>query len=427
MQKRREFIKKAGIAGGLIGLAPFSGISNSALSFPHSLTGIPLSPPLENDDFWAWVQDSYTESPSLINLNNGGVSPQPKSVQEVFEHYNRMCNEAPSYYMWRILDKGRESLRTKLAELAGCSSEEITVNRNTTEALGTVVFGLNLKKGDEVVLSKYDYPNMMNALKQREQRDGIILKWVDLEMPTESDELIVKKYAEQFTANTKLVLITHIINWTGQILPARKIADAAKAKGIEVMVDGAHSFAHLNYKINDLNCDYFGTSLHKWLCAPFGTGLLYVRKEKIKNLWPLFPSDTPQSEDIRKYEALGTRSFATEQAISQAIDFHNAIGAKRKEERLRYLKNYWAEKVKNMKGVKLYTSLKPEYACALTTIGIEGMEAGEIESTLLSKYNIHTTPVKYEKVNGVRITPHVYTKLSDLDRLVKAFSEITKS
>jgi len=427
MHKRRDFIKKAGLAGGLLSLAPLSGISNTTNQHANSLIGIPLAPPLENDDFWAWVQDSYTESPSLINLNNGGVSPQPKSVQEVFEHYNRMCNEAPSYYMWRILDKGRESLRTKLSELAGCSPEEITVNRNTTEALGTVVFGLNLKKGDEVVLSKYDYPNMMNALKQREQRDGIILKWVDLDMPTENDEIIVKKYTEQFTANTKLVLITHIINWTGQILPARKIADAAKAKGIEVMVDGAHSFAHLNYKISDLNCDYFGTSLHKWLCAPFGTGLLYVRKEKIKNLWPLFPSDTPQSDDIRKYEALGTRSFAIEQAISQAIDFHNAIGIKRKEERLRFLKNYWMEKVKPMKGVKFYTSPKPEFSCALCTIGIEGKEAGEIESTLLSKYNIHTTPVKYEKVNGVRITPHVYTKLSDLDRLVKAFGEITKS
>lgn len=427
MHKRRDFIKKAGLAGGLLSLAPLSGISNTSNQHANSLIGIPLTPPLENDDFWAWVQDSYTESPSLINLNNGGVSPQPKSVQEVFEHYNRMCNEAPSYYMWRILDKGRESLRTKLSELAGCSPEEITVNRNTTEALGTVVFGLNLKKGDEVVLSKYDYPNMMNALKQREQRDGIILKWVDLDMPTENDEIIVKKYTEQFTANTKLVLITHIINWTGQILPARKIADVAKAKGIEVMVDGAHSFAHLNYKISDLNCDYFGTSLHKWLCAPFGTGLLYVRKEKIKNLWPLFPSDTPQSDDIRKYEALGTRSFAIEQAISQAIDFHNAIGIKRKEERLRFLKNYWMEKVKTMKGVKFYTSPKPEFSCALCTIGIEGKEAGEIESTLLSKYNIHTTPVKYEKVNGVRITPHVYTKLSDLDRLVKAFGEITKS
>ncbi|NUM50315.1 MAG: aminotransferase class V-fold PLP-dependent enzyme [Flavobacteriales bacterium] len=427
MQKRREFLKQAGIAGSLLSLAP---LSSMATSFTHGslgLTGIPLSPPSADNDFWAWVQEAYTESPSLINLNNGGVSPQPKTVQEVFEHYNRMCNEAPSYYMWRILDKGRESLRTKLADLAGCNTEEICINRNTTEALGTVVFGINLKKGDEVVLSKYDYPNMMNALKQREKRDGIVLKWVELDMPTENEELIVKKYTEQFTPNTKLVLITHIINWTGQILPVKKIADTAKAKGIEVMVDGAHSFAHLQFRINELNCDYFGSSLHKWLCSPFGSGLLYVRKEKIKNLWPIFPSDNPQSEDIRKFEALGTRSFATEQAISQAIDFHNAIGAKRKEDRLRFLKNYWMEKVKPMKGVKFYTSAKPEFSCALTTIGIEGKDAGELESSLLSKYNIHTTPVKYEKVNGVRITPHVYTKLSDLDRLVNAFKELTNS
>lgn len=222
MQKRREFLKQAGIAGSLLSLAPLSSMATSFTHSSSSLTGIPLSPPSADDDFWAWVQEAYTESPSLINLNNGGVSPQPKTVQEVFEHYNRMCNEAPSYYMWRILDKGRESLRTKLADLAGCHTEEICINRNTTEALGTVVFGLNLKKGDEVVLSKYDYPNMMNALKQREKRDGIVLKWVELDMPTENDEIIVKKYTEQFTPNTKLVLITHIINWTGQILPAKK-------------------------------------------------------------------------------------------------------------------------------------------------------------------------------------------------------------
>ncbi len=420
MSSRRKFLKQTGLAAGAFSLAPafaIPGMHEGA--FQHT-----LSAPTNEEDFWSWVQESYTESPTLLNLNNGGVSPQPKTVQQVFEHYNKLCNEAPSYYMWRILDKGREALREKLALLAGCSPEEIAINRNTTEALGTVVFGLPLKKGDEVVLSKYDYPNMMNALKQREKRDGIVLKWIDFDFPMEDEDAIVKKYTEQFTSKTKLVLITHMINWTGQLLPVKKIALAARTKGIEVMVDAAHTFAHIPYSINDLSCDYLGTSLHKWLCAPFGTGLLYVRKEKIKSLWPAYPNDTPESDDIRKFEALGTRSFPTEQAIAQAIDFHHTIGTKRKEERLRTLKNYWLEKVATMPRIVRYTSLKPEFSCALATIGIKGMDAGEIEITLLSKYNIHTTPVKYEKINGVRITPHVYTRFSDLDKLIKALKDM---
>jgi selenocysteine lyase/cysteine desulfurase len=314
----------------------------------------------------------------------------------------------------------------KLADLAGCDAEEVAINRNATEALGTVIFGLNLKKGDEVVLTKQDYPNMLQAWKQREMRDGIKLNFINLELSIENEDLIVQKFIEVFTPRTKVVMITHMINWTGQILPVKKIANIARSKGIEVLVDGAHTFAHLDYKISELDCDYYGTSLHKWLSAPIGSGMLYVRKDKIKGLWPLFPSNNPQADDIRKFEVLGTRSFPIEQAIGQAINFQNAIGNKRKEERLRFLKNYWAEKIVSLPKIKLNTSLKPAYSCALANFSIEGMTPAEIESTLFSKYKIHTSPIVWENIKGVRVAPHVYTPLKDLDRLVEAITYLSR-
>ena len=246
--------------------------------------------------------------------------------------------------MWRILDQGREPLREKIALLAGCSAEEIAFNRNTTEGLNTIIFGLNLKAGDEVVLTKYDYPNMMNAWKQREKRDGIKLVWIDLDLPVESDDVFVEKFANAITDKTKIVHITHMLNWTGQILPARKIADIAHKRGCQVIVDASHSFVHIDYKISDLDCDYYATSLHKWLCAPFGTGFMYIRKGMVKNVWALLSAPIPDADNIGKFEALGTRSFAAEMAIGNAIDFHYLIGSKRKEQRLRYLKNYLCEK-----------------------------------------------------------------------------------
>jgi len=415
---RRDFVKTLGFMFGA------SMIYNNSTALSETLAQQMLQD--NSEDFWAWVQQSYTSNPSVINLNNGGVCPQPRVVQEAFMTYNQICNQGPAYYMWQIVDKGREPLRGKLAKLAGCSAEEIAINRNTTEALDTVIFGLTMAKGDEVVLSKYDYPNVINAWKQREIRDGVVIKWVDLPVPVENDSEIVSAFESAFTSRTKIVNITHMINWNGQILPAKKIAQAAHRRGIEVIVDAAHTFAHINYSFAELECDYLGTSLHKWLCAPFGTGMLYVKKDKIKNIFPLFPNPEPQSDDIRKFEAMGTRSFPAEQAAGEAINFHNNIGSKRKEERLRYLRDYWAKAVADIDRVKFYTSFKPEYSCALFNFGIEGMEANEISSKLFDKDKLYTVAIKWEKINGVRVTPNVYTSLNDLDRLVDAIKEIAK-
>lgn len=380
-----------------------------------------------DDDFWRQIRLAYGASPTLINLNNGGVSPAPRATMDALDYYNRMCNEAPSYYMWRVLDQDREPLRESLAILGGAETDEVAINRNATEALNSVIFGLDFKPGDEVVLSKYDYPNMINAWKQREKRDGIKLVWVDLELPSEDEEYMVQAFTSKFTAKTRLVHVTHLINWCGQILPVRAIADRAHERGIEVLVDGAHSFALIDYKIPELGGDYWGTSLHKWLCGPFGSGMLWIKKDKIPKVWPLLSNGEPDGKDIRKFESLGTRSFPIEMAIGYSLDLHNLIGTKRKQDRLFYLKNYWVEQVKNIPNVKIQTSLHPRWGCAIATLGIEGKKGSEISDQLYSKFKIHTTGIEWEKVSGVRVTPNVYTTTEDLDKLVRAIHSIANT
>ncbi|HUM47135.1 MAG TPA: aminotransferase class V-fold PLP-dependent enzyme [Chitinophagales bacterium] len=379
-----------------------------------------------DEDFWALIREAYTVSPTIINLNNGGVSPQTRHVQEMQYKYIQMSNEAPSYYMWHVLDQGREPLRQKLADLAGCDAEEIAINRNATEALETVIFGLNLKAGDEVILTKQDYPNMIHAWEQREQRDGIKLSWLNLELAKENDDYFIQQLSNAVTTKTKVVHVTHMINWNGQIQPVKKIADAVKKKNSSIVVisDSAHTFGHFDYRIPELGCDYWGTSLHKWLCAPFGTGSLWVKKERIPEIWPLFANGDPQSADIRKFEAQGTRSFPAEQATAYAIDFHNVIGSQRKEARLRYLKNYWTEKVKEVPKVKLHTSLKDEYSCAICGVSVEGVLTSSTIDFLFTKYKIHAVNIEWENIKCVRITPHVYTSLKDLDKLVVALKDL---
>jgi len=426
MKNRRSFLRNSAALG--IGAFGINSLFNQlhAAEFQEAEQRWDSSS-LNNEDYWSVIQDAYSASKSeVLILNNGGVSPSPIIVQDALEKYNRQAAQGPSYHMWRIIDKGREPLRKRLATLGGCDPEEIAINRNATEALNTIIFGLPLQKGDEVIGMKYDYPNMMNAWKQRQMRDGIVYKQLSFDFPIENDDQIVKAYSDAITPQTKLIHVTHIVNWVGQIMPVKKISQMAHKRGIEVIVDGAHSFALLDFKIPDLECDYFGTSLHKFLSAPVGSGMMWVKKDKIAKIWPLVCNHEPTSADIRKFETLGTRSFCIEQAIGEAINFQEGIGTKRKQERIHYLKKYWAEKALQIPGVKIHTSLKPEYSCAIAGVSIDGMKPGELDSKLFTDHKIHTVGISYEGVQCVRVTPHVYTKLSDLDRFVGALETIAK-
>jgi selenocysteine lyase/cysteine desulfurase len=426
MKNRRSFLRNSAALGlGAFGInSLFNQVHGESFREAEERWD-PLS--ANNEDYWSVIQDAYSASKSdVLILNNGGVSPSPIVVQDALEKYNRQAAQGPSYHMWRVIDKGREPLRKRLATLGGCDPEEIAINRNATEALNTIIFGLPLEKGDEVIGMKYDYPNMMNAWRQRQMRDGIVYKQLSFDFPIENDAQIVKAYEDAITPKTKIIHVTHIVNWVGQIMPVKKICQMAHKKGIEVIVDGAHSFALLDYKIPDLECDYFGTSLHKFLSAPVGSGMMWIKKEKIAKIWPLVCNHEPTSADVRKFETLGTRSFCIEQAIGEAINFQEGIGTKRKQERIHYLKKYWAEKALQIPGVKIHTSLKPEFSCAIAGVSIEGMKPGDLDSKLFNDHKIHTVGISYEAVQCVRVTPHVYTKLSDLDRFVGALEKIAK-
>jgi selenocysteine lyase/cysteine desulfurase len=423
---RRSFLQKAAVLTGAFSLNNLfnethaadwkSMLNNKATLTPEALA--------TDEDYWSYIQQAYTVNPNIINLNNGGVSPAPITVQQALQRYNQLANEGPSYYMWRILDQGREPLRAKLAELAGCDPNEVAINRNATEALNTVIYGLRLQKGDEVIGTKQDYPNMIQAWKQRALREGIVYKQISFDFPIEDNDAIVAAFERAITPATKVLHITHVINWVGQIMPVQQLTAMAKRRGIQTIVDGAHSFGLLDFNIPDLGCDYFGTSLHKFLSAPVGSGMLWVKKERIASLWPMMCNDKPESDDIRKFETLGTRSFPIEQAIGEAINFHNAIGPARKQARMHYLKNYWASAVQKIPGVQIHTSLNPAFSCAIAGVSVAGKTIAQLDGELFNTYKIHTVGIVWENISCVRITPHVYTKTKDLDKLISAITTI---
>lgn len=408
---RRAFLQRLLMTG----IIPAMELSSKESSLSENLTA-------DEEDFWRAIRAEFTLHPSLINLNNGGVSPHPRSVLEALFRMELAANEAPAYVMWRLQDQ-KEPIRRRLAALGGADPEEIAIVRNSTEALETVIFGLSLRPGDEVIAAESDYPSMVAAWKQREARDGIKVRWVRLPLPTDEEERLVAPYLEAITPRTRVIHLTHLINWTGQIVPVEKITVEAQKRGIFTIVDAAHSYAHIPLDFHAMGCDAAGVSLHKWLCAPFGTGLLYVRKERIKDVWPLFaaPADR-KADDIRKFEHLGTRSIPTEQAIAAAIDFHERIGTERKAARLRALRSYWLREAKNLPKV---TSLTPErLAGGLATIKVEGWKPQQLADHLLEKHRILVTAIDWAGIQGIRVTPHVYTTFQELDQLLDALRRL---
>jgi selenocysteine lyase/cysteine desulfurase len=431
MNPRRNFIKKAAAIASALSLGSISNklMAENLQDAFLQLRASPLAEAIAEEDLWKQVQQAYTIDPNFINLNNGGVSPQPRVVQDTEIRKLQAANEIPSYYMWRVLIKDVEVVRERLARLAGCSAENIAINRNTTEGLHTVLMGQDWKEGDEIVVTKQDYSTVKVGWELLERRYKVKIIWLDLPTPLEDENLYVSTFLDAFSPKTKLVFLTQVINWTGQVMPIsaiRKVCEEAKKRGIFSLVDGAHSFAQFDFKIPDLGCDAFATSLHKWLCAPFGTGMLYVRETALSQIWPLFPANVDEDDNIRKFEHLGTRSFAQISAISQAIDFHEMIGIQLKEARLRYLKDYWVNPLKNKERLIFHSSHKPEFSSVLTLFEIEGLEPIEVERVLYSKFYIHVTNSEVENIKGTRVSPNVYTRLSDLDRLMEGIDYLLK-
>lgn len=376
-----------------------------------------------DEDFWGEVQQAFTVDRSMVNLNNGGVSPTPGHVLEAMKRDLDYANQLPVYNGWKILEPQREGVRKRMAREWGVHPETVAITRNASESLEILQFGHDLQEGDEVLTTNQDYPRMINTFKQRERRDGIELKQISLPVPAEDDSEVVRRFEDAITPRTRLILMCHMINITGQILPVKEVVTMAREQNIPVIVDGAHALAHFEFDIADLECDNYATSLHKWLFAPIGTGLLYVRREKIPDIWSLMAPPPDKYDDIRKFEEIGTHPEANFLAIGEALTFHQMIGGKRKEQRLVFLRDYWAKPLREHDRVRLHTSLKPGYACGIATVEIEGIQPQDLFAWLWDEHKIRTTPIVHEDFQGIRVSPSVYTTLEELDRFVEAMQE----
>lgn len=425
---RRGFLSFAGKGLGLAALtsATVGSLFNQVVAAGNHIEHLSPIEAAMDEDYWAAIQQAFSVTRGIVNLNNGGVSPSPRMVTEAFVRYTWQQEDATAYTMWRILEPQSETVRTGLAEVFGCSAEEIAITRNASESLEILLMGMDFKSGDEILTTTQDYPRMITTLKQREMREGLKLNLIKIPLAPKNVDDIATAFERAVTPKTKLILVSHQINLTGQILPVKKICDMARAKGIETIVDGAHAFAQFDFKRDDLGCDYYGTSLHKWIYAPKGTGMLYVKKDKIAKVWALMASEDRNRNDIRKFEEIGTHSAAMRLAIGEAVLFHNDIGGKRKEERLRYLSRYWMNRLKDVPKVGFNTSFDPKQSCAIANFKIDGIDPVEIGNYLMAKHYIFTTPIVHDEFTGIRITPNVYTTLWELDRFCNIVEDIAR-
>ncbi len=378
----------------------------------------------EEEDFWLRVRSGYRLKPDYINLENGYYCFLPQDILESYLHHIREVNYQGSYYMRTVQWDNKAAITAQLAELVGCSAEELAITRNTTESLDTIIGGFPWRAGDEAVMAEQDYFSMLAMFDQQAAQHGIICRRVSLPLHPQSDDEIVEWYARAITPKTRLLMVCHMVNITGQVLPIRKICEMAHSKGVEVMVDGAHAIAHLEFAIRDLDCDYYGASLHKWLSVPLGSGLLYVKKEKIPQIRPLLAGAITDPHDIRRLNHTGTHAVATDLAIGHALEYHYSLGPARKEARLRYLQQYWTSRVREWPHIVLNTPADPQRSCGIANVGIKGMKPQEMAETLLKKYRIWTVAIDSAGVQGCRITPNVYTSTRELDVLVRALGEM---
>jgi selenocysteine lyase/cysteine desulfurase len=431
MHSRRRFLGTLSLpaAAAALGvpLRPAS-LRASAGEIAKALRAHPGSPRdvAADEDFWFEVGRAFTVDRTLINLNNGGVSPSPGWVQDAMKRHLDYSNLAPTYTMWGVLEPQREGVRERMARQWGVDPEEIAFTRNASESLQTMQLGIDLKPGDEVLTTTQDYPRMITTFRQRERREGIVLRQIKIPVPAEDPTEVVRLFEQAITPRTRIILACHMINLTGQILPVRDLNAVARRHGIPLIVDGAHALAHFDFSLAELDVDNYSTSLHKWLFAPHGTGLLYVRREKIPEVWPLMAAPDVMTHDIRKFEEIGTHPAANYLAIGEALTFHQGIGPARKDARLVYLRDYWARPLLEMDGVRLHTSLRPGFACGIANVEIEGVDPSALNQWLWNEHRIISVAINHEEFRGIRVSPSVYTQLEELDRFVDAMSHVAR-
>lgn len=426
MATRRSFVAALTGAGTL--LPVFREQAMARVLEAGGLSGDRTPESLADDEaYWSQIQRAFDTDHTLINLNNGGVSPTPTHVLDAMVRDLRFSNELPVQHMWAVLEPRIESVRRDLARDFGCEPDEMAITRNASESLEIMILGLGLKPGDEVVVTNQNYPRMLTTWRQRARRDGVVLKEISFKVPPPSPEYLVDQFRAAITPRTRVIEVTHITNLTGQIMPVREIVELGRSRGIEVLVDGAHAYAHFPFQCGELGCDYYGTSLHKWLLAPVGTGFLYVKRDRIRGLWPLMAAPQEMDDNIRKFEEIGTHPAANHNAISVALAFHRAIGAERKIARLRYLRDRWAKRLlQESDRVRVLTPLDSPYSGAIGLFNVEGIETPKLHAWLFDKHRIVTTPIMHPEFHGLRITPNIYISPDQVDLFAEKVLEAVK-
>src|SRR5277367_6527825 len=392
----------------------------------RAYAGVPVEDVAADENFWKTVRDAYPHDPNILNLNNGGVAPAPTSVVDAEIEAIRYSNQLPAIRMWRDLEPKIEGVRKKLAGMWGADPECIAITRNASESLQIAQFGIDLAAGDEVLTTSQDYPRMITAWEQRGRREKIVLKQLDFGVPVTNSADLVRLFEQGITPRTRVIHMSQVGFMTGQRFPVKEICALARARGITSIVDGAHAFAHVPFQFADIDCDFYGASLHKWLSAPTGTGMLYVRKDRIEKHWALMAAPPSMDKNIRKYEEIGTHPAAMHNATLQALEFHEQIGDERKFARLRYLKNRYAERLSKLPGAKMLVGLDPNLSGAFGTIHFDSMDAGKLGDALLGKYNIFVTPITGPGFDGIRVSSKVYTSTAEIDRFCEAVETIIR-
>jgi selenocysteine lyase/cysteine desulfurase len=422
IMKKREFLKSLAFTS-LASTTSFKVLSKTVEAYAH----IPADELAKDEAFWAKIREGYRLKPDYINLENGYYCFIPQETLEGYIEWIREINYQGSWYFRTVQWDNKDKAAARLAATFGGSEDELAITRNATESLDIIISGYPWEKGDEAIFAHQDYGSIKNMFELVSRRYGMVNKIVDVPLHPQSDEEIVKIYEDALTPNTKLIMVSHMINITGQILPVKKICDMAHSYGVEVMLDGAHCIAHFDFKIDELDCDYYACSLHKWLSVPLGAGLLYAKKDNIKKIWPLMAPYQLDHANIKNLNHIGTHPVATDLAVNNAIDYYEKIGAKRKEERLRYLQLYWTNKVRYVEGVIINTPADPARSCGIANVGIKGIEPVEMAKILLDAYGIYTVGINSVGVVGCRITPNIYTTPAELDVFVNALKEMASS
>jgi isopenicillin-N epimerase len=429
-RERHEEGSRRGFIGAIAAASALASFRREAVARSHGASrdahGEPAGDLAGNEDYWSQIQRCFDTDRTVINLNNGGVSPAPSHVLEQMIRDLRFCNELPVHHMWQVLEPRIESVRRGLARQFGCDPEELAITRNASEGMATLILGLELKRGDQVIVTDQNYPRMLATWDQRARRDGIVVKRISFPIPLASPADFVERVSRAITPATRAIEFPHITNLSGQILPVRDVVKLARERGIPVFVDGAHSFAHFPFNRDSLDFDFFATSLHKWLLAPIGTGFLYVRKAKQKAIWPLMAAPADMGENIRKYEEIGTHPAANHNAIAAALAFHQSIGDQRKAARLRHLRNRWARPLQELSNrVTIWTPLEDDHAsCGIGLVGIEGISPGKLSDHLFAEYKILTVAITHKDFSGIRVTPNVYTTLAEIDAFSEAIGRV---